>query len=77
MDTIESINKAPLEIAGPIKDFDTLNMQVNDFKLEVKPMEYDPVVLKPVIYNETKYYLIVTAWGIEAQDELVVNETLN
>lgn len=37
----------------------------------------DPVVLKPVIYNSQKYYLIVTAWGLEAGDEIVVNSNHN
>jgi len=35
------------------------------------------VVLKPVVYNKQKYYLIVTAWGLEASDELVVNQKMN
>jgi hypothetical protein len=52
------------------------NMEVKNnrvSKIEIP----DPVVLKPVIYKEVKHYLIVTAWGIEAQDELVLNPTHN
>lgn len=66
-----------LEIAAPIKDFNTKGMEVENFKLEAKPMEYDPIVLKPVFFNNQKHYLIVTAWGLEASDELVVNQKMN
>ena len=69
-------NKAPLEIAAPIKDFDTRNMEVKDFKLS--PIEVpDPVVLHPVMFKGIKHYLIVTAWGLEGTDELVVNQRNN
>jgi hypothetical protein len=37
----------------------------------------DPIVLKPVCYKKRKYFLIVTAWGLEAADELVVNPNHN
>jgi hypothetical protein len=37
-------------------------------KIEVS----DPVVLHPVMFKGIKYYLIITAWGLEASDELVV-----
>jgi hypothetical protein len=67
---------APLEIAAPLKDFDTKNMTVKDFELS-KIQVPDPVVLKPVIFEDKKHYLIVTAWGDEASDELVVNEKMN
>lgn len=70
-------SKAPLEIAAPLKDFDTKNMVVSNFKLDRKIEIPDPVVLCPVIYNYNKYYLIVTAWGEEASDELVRNEKFN
>lgn len=66
----------PLEIAAPAKDFDTNGMEVKDFKLSKIEIP-DPVVLKPVIFNHQKHYLIVTAWGLESQDELVVNERNN
>ncbi len=68
--------KSSLEIAAPMSDFDTKDMEVKDFQLcriEVP----DPIVLQPVIYEDIKYYLIVTAWGLEAQDELVYNPKLN
>lgn len=68
--------KCPLEIAAPLKDFDMKNAEVKDFKISKIEIP-DPVVLKPVIFNNEKYYLIVTAWGLEAGDELVVNPIHN
>lgn len=66
----------PLEIAAPLKDFNMTDSEVKDFKIS-KIQVPDPVVLKPVVYNKRKYYLIVTAWGLEASDELVVNQKMN
>jgi len=71
------ITKASLEIAAPKSDFDLKGMEVKDFKLVEKQEIPDPVVLAPVFHNGNKYYLIVTAWGEEASDELVLNEKLN
>ena len=68
--------KAPLEIAAPVSDFDMTDMEIKGNKLQ-KIHIPDPVVLKPVIFNGTKYYLIVTAWGDEASDEMVVNQQMN
>lgn len=71
-----TIRKSPLEIAAPLKDFDMKEHEVKNFKLskiEVK----DPVVLKPVFFKGQKHYLIVTAWGLEASDELVINPRHN
>ena len=66
-----TFKKAPLEIVAPLKDFKV--------KEVIKPIEdiEDPIVLQPVYYHNTKYYLIVTAWGEEASDELVVNKIFN
>lgn len=66
----------PIEIAAPLKDFNMADSEVKDFKIS-KIQVPDPVVLKPVVYNKQKYYLIVTAWGLEASDELVVNQKMN
>lgn len=66
--------KSPLEIAAPQKDFYLRNMEIKNFKLQEIP---DPVVLHPVQFNKKKYYLVVTAWGVESQDELVVNQKMN
>jgi hypothetical protein len=69
--------KCPLEIAAPIKDFNTTNMELEDYKLKEKVQIPDPVVLQPIFYEGKKHYLIVTAWGDEASDPLVVNEINN
>jgi len=72
-----SYSKSPLEIAAPMSDFNLGGKEIKDFKLSVKAKAPDPVVLQPVFHGNTKYYLIVTAWGKEAEDSLVVNEKLN
>jgi len=71
-----SVEKLPLEICAPIKDFDTKVMEVKDFKLSKIEIP-DPVVLKPVFFKGKKHFLVVTAWGIEASDELVANPIHN
>jgi hypothetical protein len=71
----EAIEKCPLEIAAPMKDFDLSKLKVNGTRLEVNVP--DPVVLQPVNFKDKKYYLILTAWGQEASDELVVNQRNN
>lgn len=68
--------KCPLEIAAPLKDFNMSDAEVKDFKIS-KIEILDPVVLKPVIFKGQKHYLIVTAWGEEAGDEIVVNAVHN
>lgn len=67
--------KSPLEIAAPVKDFDLSGKTVKDRKL-VSNIP-DPVVLQPVMFNDVKYYLIVTAWGLEASDPDVANSKMN
>ncbi len=67
-------NKCQLEIAAPKSDFNLENMEEKDSQLiEI----LDPVVLKPVFFKGKKHYLVVTAWGLEASDELVVNQRNN
>jgi len=62
----------PLQICAPIKDMDISNLTLKDgYKLE-KHIP-DPVVLQSVNGG----YLILTAWGDEASDPLVVNEINN
>jgi hypothetical protein len=71
-----TLKKCHLEIVAPLKDFNISGMEVKDYaisKIEIP----DPIVLKPVYFNHIKYYLIVTAWGLEASDELVVNQRFN
>lgn len=75
-DFTESVHIAQLEIAAPLKDFNTTDLEVKNFKLSKIEIP-DPVVLQPVMYNNTKYYLILSAWGNEASDPLVINEINN
>jgi len=72
----EDYKNAPLEIAAPIEDFNMKGKEIENFKLKNIPIP-DPVVLKPVMFERKKYYLIVTAWGPEAGDIDVVNEKMN
>lgn len=67
---------SPLEICAPVKDFNTKGMEIKDFKLSKIEIP-DPIVLQPVFFKGCKHYLIVTAWGIEAEDELVKNSNHN
>jgi len=61
--------KPQFKICAPEKDFNTWGMVVRDgFKLE-----YDPIVLQPV----DKGYLVISKWGIEGEDEIVVNQQMN
>ena len=72
--------KCELEIAAPLKDFDMKGKTLEGRQIKVADEMReipDPVVLKPVFHNGKKHYLIVTAWGLEASDELVVNQKMN
>jgi hypothetical protein len=71
-----SCEKSKLVIAAPISDFDTRYMKIQNHQLVKAPVQ-DPIVLKPVIFNEKKYFLIMSAWGKEASDENVVNQNFN
>ena len=54
--------------------FDNLGVSQDKLsKIEIP----DPVVLQPVFFKGRKHYLIVTAWGIEAEDDLVKNSNHN
>ena len=75
--TSHTIDKCPLEIVAPIKDFNLNKSEMDGFRINDKIEIPDPVVLQPVHYKGKKHYLVVTAWGLEASDELVVNEKLN
>lgn len=72
----ETNEKCPLEIAAPLKDFNMDESEVKGFKISKIEIP-DPVVLKPVIFEGQKHYLIITAWGLEASDEIVVNNKMN
>lgn len=60
----------PLQICAPASDFNMSNMEIRGHKL-VKVE--DPIVLQPVNGG----YLVVTKWGLEASDEMVINEKQN
>lgn len=65
------VESSRLQICAPLKDMDVEGMRISkDLRIEHIP---DPVVLQAVKGG----YLIVTAWGDEASDELVVNEINN
>jgi len=68
--------KKRLSICAPLKD---MNMKGHELKgrLVVKKEIPDPVVLCPYKVNDIDLYCIVTAWGDEASDELVVNQQMN
>lgn len=72
-----SITKEPYYIAAPKHDFLLEDTELKGNQIVKKQVVKDPVVFKPVFYGEKLYYLIVTAWGKEASDELVVNEKMN
>jgi hypothetical protein len=57
------------KICAPQKDFHTSGYVLKEGYILV----YDPVVLQPVKDG----YLIVSAWGMEASDELVINHNQN
>jgi hypothetical protein len=76
MDYREINMKCPLEIAAPLKYFNMEGMEVKGHKISKIEIP-DPIVLKPVIFKDKKHYLIVTAWGEEASDEIVVNQQMN
>lgn len=64
--------KPEFQICAPIKDFDTRLLNVKDgYRLEQHIP--DPIVLQPVKGG----YLIVSKWGLEANDEIVINEKMN
>lgn len=63
----------PLQICAPVKDMDINGLELEDGYKLVKKHIPDPVVLQPVKGG----YLILTAWGDEASDPVVVNESMN
>lgn len=64
-------NGLSFQICAPIKDMNTEGMRLEGYKLE-KHIP-DPVVLQAVSGG----YLIVTAWGDEASDPIIVNGANN
>lgn len=61
------------KICAPAEDFNTAGYEIHDDHKLV----YDPIVLQPVGKDGIDGFLIVTAWGDEASDALVVNDIMN
>jgi hypothetical protein len=70
--TFQKIGTTSYKICAPVKDMDISGLTLVDGYKLIKHVP-DPVVLQPV----KRGYLILTAWGDEASDENVVNETMN
>jgi hypothetical protein len=70
-----TVKESNLLICAPIKDMDMKDMTIEGgYKMkEVVKHIPDPVVLHPVNGG----FLILTAWGDEASDELMVNQKMN
>lgn len=68
----------PLAICVPLKDMDMRNMKLEGVHMVKDVPIPDPVVLMPKNHsNGTVGYLILTAWGDEASDPMVVNQNKN
>lgn len=67
-----------LYIAAPAEDMNLEGKTVVDYEIVDAPQIDDPVVFYPVSHGENIVGgLIITAWGDEASDPLVQNESLN
>ncbi len=65
--------KPAFKICAPKKDFITQGYEVQDgYKLV-----YDPIVIQPVKFKNIEGGLVISKWGLEGQDESLVNEKLN
>lgn len=64
-------SKPAFKMVASYQDFDTSNMRLEGYKLEENLP--DPIVLQPVKGG----YLVVSKWGDEASDEIVLNEKMN
>lgn len=75
--------KPAFTIVAPEKDFNTeghhvINRElVKDAPVRQFIIDDDPIVLQAVEFNGIKGHLIISAWGMEAKDELVVDENKN
>lgn len=73
-DIKQNVNSKPyFKICAPPSDFNTSGHIIVDGHKLV----YDPIVLQPMKTLGIFGYLIVTAWGDEASDELVINQANN
>jgi hypothetical protein len=69
---------AKMRVCAPLNEMDMTEMELEEgYKMineKIKVMTFpDPIVLQPVVGG----YLIVTAWGDEAADEIVINPKHN
>ena len=68
------VENSKFKICAPVKDMDISGLELSEgYKLQRKIEIPDPVVLQPVKGG----YLVVTAWGDEASDAILVNEINN
>ena len=68
----------PFQVVATKDEFHIENMELKGYELKRKPVvDEDPIVLQPVCHNSIHGFLIVTAWGPEASDPLVLNENHN
>ena len=72
---IRRVSSSIFKICAPIKDMDISNLELEDgYRLKEKKMEIpDPVVLQAVKGG----FLVLTCWGDEASDPILVNENHN
>lgn len=71
-----TVKRLPLAIVAPVTDFKMEERRVNAQR-QIENIPKDPIVLQPVYHNGKQHYLIITAWGDEASDSMVVNEKMN
>lgn len=69
--------KRSLLIAAPLGDFDRSKVEPGPGIELIEIPQDDPIVFAPVIHEDQTGYLIITAWGKEASDGMVVNERMN
>lgn len=76
---VDTSKPCPLQIAAPMHDFDMRGKKIENYQIQDAPIPptLDPVVFQSVYYEGEKYELIVTAWGMEASDPIVVNPKFN
>ena len=81
--TFDDLCMDEIYIAAPIEDMDMSNHRTYDYEVIPKELEEkmklieDPVVFYPVSYGQVVGGLIITAWGDEASDPLVMNVAHN
>lgn len=65
--------KPPFRICAPHKDFKTDGYEIKEgYKLV-----YDPIIIQPVQYMGFSGGLVITKWGLEGNDESLINEKMN